>query len=726
MDDARGSVRRTVAFAVAMTVLLGSARAGASEVTVWVVFGVFISVSTIWIRGQYVDSMDGRQWVMPWRVGAVLAVVAAVLFALPGASWFGAGFCSVGALVLLYLLAGSVLTHLRQSPSVTVGRWRVTTGRFGVWLTGVAVLTVLAGALLLGSGLPILVGAAVLGLGALLLLPAGLALTAEGALRRLCRRDRATGLLWGLGVGGVAVFAGATRLAVMVSGSRWLTVVLVVLGLLVIVLVSTTRADIVAALALVALMGVTPSQEPQRETPDPAGRRNVLVAIGDSYMSGEGARVYYHGTDNGGVNECRRAPTAWAAMAAQAHFYGIQFLACSGARTRHILTATPPDTGSPDTEASEEKVRVGMDPGPEPQYPSERYTQLDAYLAAKADPAADFQPSMVVLSIGGNDAGFSSIGEMCVAPGDCTERRELWERTVPQLRAQLRVAYYEVDRIFRNIPVVVVPYPDPIAVRGDECTDVALSAREQAFIHEYVTQTLNPAIRATAREYGFHYLQEMEDALAVANLQLCDRNNDNRPGINFIGLRSVDGFAQHRFNPAKWMHGSLHPNERGHAAMLRAFERWREKQDPYIAARERINFAASVRSRSELHKLDLASPSEVERTAEAGRPPCDLLAAAEDGCRRQAQTWAYRKIGQRLTEDGLCLWITAAVGGAWCVGVAFFGHRRRVWARRRPVRRDGPPSGPGGRRGPQPRQGTADGPAVDAAGVARAGPGGRR
>ncbi|WP_433790112.1 GDSL-type esterase/lipase family protein [Actinoplanes sp. CA-252034] len=692
VDDAYGPVRRTAAFVVATILLLGSARAGASEVTVWVVFAVFISVSTIWIRGQYVDSLDGRQWVLPRRAVATLAVLAAVLFVMPGPEWFGTGFCSVGAVVLVYLLAGSLLTRLRQSASVPVLRRRVTTGRFGVWLTGGGVLTVLAGALLLGSGLPIIVGAVALALGSLLILPAGLALTAEGALRVLCRRERAAALLWGLGIGGVVVFAGAAHLAVEVSGSRWLTVVLVVLGLVVFALVSTTQADIVAVLALVALMGVTPSQEPQPDTPKPA-RRNVLVALGDSYMSGEGARVYYRDTDNGGVNECRRAPTAWAAMAAHEQFYGIRFLACSGARTRHVLTATGPDTG-----ASEEKVRTGMSPGPEPQYPAEGFTQLDAYLAAKANPATDFQPAMVVLSIGGNDAGFSSIGEMCVAPGNCHDRKELWERTVPQLRAQLRVTYYEVDRIFRNIPVVVVPYPDPIALRGDECTGVALSAGEQVFIHDYVTRTLNPAIRATAREYGFHYLQEMESALAVAGLQLCDRVNGDRPGINFIGLRSVDGFAHHRFNPAKWMHGSLHPNERGHVAMLRAFQTWRAKQPPYISAREPINWTTSVRSRSELHKLDQASESEVERTARAGRPPCDLLAATEDGCRRQAQSWAYRKIGQRLTEDGLCLWITAAVGGAWCVGVAFFGHRRRVWARRwaksRPGDRSGAPDGP--------------------------------
>lgn len=673
--DVYGPVRRTLAFVAAMALLLASARSGATAFTVWVVFAVFISVATIWIRGQYADSLDGRQWVIPFRAGVTLAVLAVVLLVVPRGDWLG-GIPAIGGLVLLYLLGASCLTHVRQSESVAVFRWRVPTGRFGAWLTGSGVVFTAAGAVLLGSGLPILAGVLLLGLGTAVLLPVGLALAAEGALRLLCGRDRAGALLWGLGVGGVALFAGATYRAVDVSGSRWLTTVLVVLGLVVFASVSTTQADVVAVLAVIALMGVTPSQESKRDTPRPAGKEKVLVALGDSYMSGEGARTYYHGTDNAGVNECRRASSAWVAMAARSlgHFDGLQFLACSGARTRHIMTVTPAVPGAPEEKA----VRVGMNPRPARQYESEKYTQLDAYLAA----SKDFRPAMVVLSIGGNDAGFSSIGVMCVAPGECHEEKGLWQQTVPQLRNQLRVTYFEVSQAFPGVPVVVVPYPDPIELRGIECTNVALSADEQVFIHEYVTGTLNVVIRDTAREYGFHYLEEMQDALADADLQLCDRVNGDRPGINFIGLRSVHGFAHHRFNPAKWVHNSLHPNERGHAAMLETFKTWLARQQ--MPLKPRMSLAPSVRENTdqELNALARLGKDAAERRAKVGSPPCDLLAATEDGCRRQAQTWAYRQIGKRLTDDGLCLWIAAAAGGAWCAGIAFFGYRRRVWARR--------------------------------------------
>jgi hypothetical protein len=675
VEETYGPVRRTIAFVAAMILLLGSARSGASEFTVWVVFAVFISVATIWIRGQYADSLDGEQWVIPWWAGTALAVAAVVLLVLPTAEWLKSGFCGVGALVVLYLLAGSFLTHLRQSPSVPVFRLRLPTGRFGAGLIGAGVALVTAGAWLLTSGRPIVVGAVFLGLGALLFLPVGMALAAEGALRALCRRDRAGVALWGLGTGGAAVFGLATWRAVDVSASRWLIGILVVLGLVAFALVSTTQADIVAVCAVVAMMGVTPPQEVPPEPNDLAGRKDVLVALGDSYMSGEGARVYYEGTDNGEVNECRRAPTAWAAMAGWSSFNGVNFLACSGARTRHILTATPAAPAAP-----EEKVRAGMVPGPEPQYASEEYTQLDGYLAAKK--RTGFRPAMVVLSIGGNDAGFSSIGEMCVAPGDCQTESHLWEKTVPQLSDQLRVAYFEVNQVFANIPVVVIPYPDPIADRGTDCTDVALSAQEQAFIRRYVTRTLNMTIRKIAKEYGFYYLAEMEQALTGEHLRLCDEDSGGRPGINFIGLRSVHGFAHHRFNPAKWLHGSLHPNERGHGAMLRVFQKWRDRQPLIMMPRVPIAPEDQAAKTSALNLLGQVTAEQAEQNAKDQSPPCDLLATTEDGCRHQAQTWAYKKIGNRLVEDGLYLWIAAAVGGAWCVGLAFFGYRRRVWARR--------------------------------------------
>ncbi|SDS46834.1 GDSL-like Lipase/Acylhydrolase family protein [Actinoplanes derwentensis] len=628
----------------------------------WLLFAIFIGVATVWIRGQYADSLDGRQWVIPYWVGIPVSVLAAGLVSLlfvQGRGTADKGLLGISGLVLLFLAAGSWLTHVRQRPSVRLPGRHVRTGHYGAYLTVIGLALVVAGAALLGPARQVLIGALILGAGLFLLVPVGLALWSEGILRWLCEHDVAPARLWSLGAAGLLVFAGGTTAAVYASNSRWLTVVLVILGLLVAALVSTTQADIVTVTAVIALMGVTPAPATETGPPDLTHReRKVLVALGDSFMSGEGAQVYYRGTDEGGGNECRRSPTAWVVTAAQdrAHFDGLKFVACSAARTQNLL----PEHGS--------SFYVAMKPGridmPKPERQrGEAHTQLDAA-------HGPFTPAMVVLSIGGNDAGFSTIGLMCLAPGDCRQERRLWLDSVPQLREQLRVTYREVNRAFPNVPVVVVPYPDPIKVRRQQCDQVALSENEQRFIHEYLTGSLNATIRDTAREFRFHYLAEMQEALVAPHLQLCDERNGDRPGINFIGLRSVRGLADQRFNPANWLHSSLHPNERGHAAMLRVFETWMAEHPQPIPPRVRPQPGEPV-------GLPLGNREPKQKA------PCDLFDTTRaDGCRPQGQEWAFQQVGRVLLDDLLWLWLAVACAGAWAAAIAFFASRRRVWAAR--------------------------------------------
>ncbi|GID93777.1 GDSL-type esterase/lipase family protein [Amorphoplanes digitatis] len=673
--DRAGSIRRTLVFAAALAALLYFARSGATSLTVQVLFTAFIAAATIWLRGQYADSLDGRQWVIPRWFGELLlaaAVALVVLFHL-----LDQGSFAVIGVLLAYFVAGSAVAQVRQSESVHLLRLRggrrfaeIHPMRWGLPLTVAGVVLAFGGAALLGPAGQIVPGALLLVLAVLVLLPVGLAIWSEQVIRRLCRRDEARARLLGLGVTGGAVFVAVTAAAAGLWNSRWLIGVMLVLGLLVVACVSTTQADIVAVMAVVALMGVTPLQASEHGQLDPRGGAGVLVALGDSYMSGEGASIYFEGTDDGGGNQCRRSPTAWAAMAAQdaTNFDGLAFLACSGARTANVLTEHPV--------ARSVQARVGM-PAPGPQR-GEGRTQLDAYQRIRGS----FRPRLVVLSIGGNDAGFSTIGVMCVAPGDCAGRAGLWRDSLDQVRRQLRATYLEVDAAFPDVPVVVVPYPDPISIREDGCRQVALSRAEQRFVHEFLTGGLNQVIRQTAEEFGFHYLAGMQDALAGAHLQLCDPLNDGRPGINFIGLRSVRGIAEQRFNPANWTHSSLHPNERGHAAMLRVFQTWWATGKATMTPREAVGTPARDRSADAVADRQRTTREQATATATRQAPPCGLFDATEQGCRPQGQRWAYRQVGWALlTYGGFAL---LAAAGAWCVSVALFARGRRGWARRVP------------------------------------------
>ena len=153
----------------------------------------------------------------------------------------------------------------------------------------------------------------------------------------------------------------------------------------------------------------------------------------------------------------------------------------------------------------------------------------------------------------------------------------------------------------------------------------------------------------------------MQDALAKSHLQLCDPSNDGRPGINFIGLRSVRGIAEQRFHPANWTHSSLHPNERGHAAMLQTFEQW-------LAVTQPLATGAPVRQ-------PVSGRTPTSPTVDT---PCNLYTNGSDGCRPQGNSWAQQKLGGVLAIGGPLILIAALA--AWWASVAFFAWRRRAWS----------------------------------------------
>jgi hypothetical protein len=276
----------------------------------------------------------------------------------------------------------------------------------------------------------------------------------------------------------------------------------------------------------------------------------------------------------------------------------------------------------------------------------------------------------VVVGLGGNDAGFSTIGMMCLAPGDCIDERDLWEGTLPDVGNALAATYDEIRREFPSAPVLVTAYPAPIHTKASgepvSCDEVALSKKDMAFVAGCVTQ-LNDTIERAATAKRFYFLDGMERALADAHLQLCDKQNGKRPGINFIGLRSVGGVAEQRFNPVNWYHNSLHPNERGHAAMLQVFEEWR-------ATNKNPDRDAPVSGT--IVPIGTGKPQ---------KPPCDLLGggtSTTERCVDKGAAWARGQLADTLLWPGFwALQIALATLGAWLLAVALFGSRKPWWRR---------------------------------------------
>lgn len=218
--------------------------------------------------------------------------------------------------------------------------------------------------------------------------------------------------------------------------------------------------------------------------------RNFVVALGDSYSSGEGANDptggddYYTETDvlgdvddDLGRNACHRSPFAWSRKArlkdststlgqradAWDNQLDFQLHACSGAQTEHILPYyTVP--------AGETKPKNLFDQEGRGQFGE--MSQMDkGYL--------DENTTLVTISMGGNDARFSDIVKECIyAAGlqscpdtELSGESEDMDVQVPadinsRVRRSIEVTVVEIAKRAPNAKIVLMGYPKLLEYSG--------------------------------------------------------------------------------------------------------------------------------------------------------------------------------------------------------------------------------------------------------------------
>ncbi len=338
----------------------------------------------------------------------------------------------------------------------------------------------------------------------------------------------------------------AIVLAVVLFGAVWFTA-------------SRSNNLLMVLVAAVALLwAAAPRTEGIAEAARGAHDGDYFVAFGDSYISGEGAAVYQDRTNTkvpnrDRTNECRRANSAWPILLADAHVPDVPehvlVATCSGAVTDQLRL-------HPTLDKAAELLLYQR--------------EVDAFAKSGDAPA----PAFALVSIGGNDSQFSTVGKTCIAPGDCSEFQEAFLAALDTLPVHLDAAYHDINELFGGqVPIIVVPYPDPIAAGEAECADVFLSGNERRFVAAYA-EKLNTTIRDTAAKWGFEYMDTMYGALADEGSRLCD--GTGAAGINFISWHPQGGSMVDALLPTNWTHNSLHPNEVGHQQMRAAAERWFE------------------------------------------------------------------------------------------------------------------------------------------------------
>jgi lysophospholipase L1-like esterase len=373
----------------------------------------------------------------------------------------------------------------------------------------------------------------------------------------------------------------------------------------------------------------------------------TLVSLGDSYMSGEGAERFFDGTNAADRNECRRAPSAYPHLIVEpgreGAFGRLAFLACSGATAANVYRRAQfpgePIDDTPD---------AGVD----------QLAQLRTLLGR-----ARVDIRLVVVSIGGNDAGFSDIGAACLAPGSCVERGHEWLERLDRVAENVGAAYREIRAtVGREAPVLAIPYPQPI--RDRPCDYSLLEQDEHRFLHGFVEQ-LDGVIRQAARDARFYFLDGMVGAFSD-RLRICDGRREDM-GVNFIALKSMNGLVDQAVNPAKWIHNSLHPNKRGHEAMTVALEEWlRSHRDP-PAVPPADDLPAPFARRS----LEQVMGAEVSYCR--GREP------EPAHCDRGDVAWTFTQIGILVARAAIPALVLAA--GLWLLWLPVLEWTRPRWER---------------------------------------------
>ncbi|WP_433077795.1 hypothetical protein ACQP1P_35510 [Dactylosporangium sp. CA-052675] len=205
--------------------------------------------------------------------------------------------------------------------------------------------------------------------------------------------------------------------------------------------------------------------------PLPGKPHDQVVALGDSYSSGEGASVtgggdYYAETDSNGDdpatrNACHRSRNAWSRKAVlpssgqpigqRADTWGpsldYHLLACSGAWTDSIMPLRPQHTPS-----SNHQEQYG------------ELNQLDRGFL-------DENTTLVTLSIGGNDVGFAGILKRCILEnpivqcqettldGDTAPLHEITPQRIAQTGDRVLAVLYKIHDQAPNAKVLLMGYP---------------------------------------------------------------------------------------------------------------------------------------------------------------------------------------------------------------------------------------------------------------------------
>jgi len=226
------------------------------------------------------------------------------------------------------------------------------------------------------------------------------------------------------------------------------------------------------------------------------------VALGDSYAAGVGSRVFYSESES-----CKRSPEAYAPKIASAKGYTLNFEACSGAKTGDVN--------------------------------SKQLGNLNS------------STSLVTLSIGGNDAGFSNVIINCAlyyftCGSAISEANSYIANTLPGV---LNTTYNNVKNKATTAKIIIIGYPHLFTDEGKTCNVNFLTSGNEKKLNE-TGDKLDAAIKAQASSHGFTFV-------------------DPRSAFKAHEVCASEEWLNGQSNP---LEESYHPNVKGYAQFRKEIE----------------------------------------------------------------------------------------------------------------------------------------------------------
>ena len=282
----------------------------------------------------------------------------------------------------------------------------------------------------------------------------------------------------------------------------------------------------------------------------------AIVAIGDGYMSGEGAGAFFPGTDRPGQNECRRTSTSYPYLVARLMeppdpYDGVALVsaACSGAGTANVI----PFEDLPCTED------VFPDGCARPQF---EYAADGRYAPAFQIDALTADTGVVLISIGANDAQLTDVIAACTEYKEsCLAAAEPWAVALgATLRWRIESVFTTVRARAPEARVLTLTYPVPLF--RSACGRARLDQAETDFFIDSLIPQINSQIAAAAAGAGTE-LVDLADVFAGHRLCQPDRPDGESPeiAVNSFQIQPVRGIT---WTLSSWFHGSFFPNEYGH------------------------------------------------------------------------------------------------------------------------------------------------------------------